>query len=329
MRVLLVSNATKVHAREAMQSAVEWLALEGIDSDCIFSERLVISDPMLAQWSGLVSQYDLVVSFGGDGTILRVTRMIGDSGIPLLAFNFGGRGFLASAQPENLIDALKSAVSSAASYEERALIEVEIDYSDQSIEVYKALNEVVVSRLDAGRIVSLEISINSQYIDSVRSDGLLVATATGSTAYALSVGGPLVRPSYDGMIVVPISAHTLKSWSIVTGSADVINIQPSTENTQQLVVFLDGEIRGPKPLDAGLEPVGEEPASQTGSESAGVLSITPTSEEPGQGVLVSEGLAVITSVTVRSSASRLKLVHYGHDFYEQIVSAFFGGPDGQ
>jgi NAD+ kinase len=307
MQVLLVTNSKKQQASEAVGVTADWLGARGIGFEHISSERLLISDPYLAERSASVSQFDLVVCFGGDGTILRVSRMIGGSGVPLLAFNFGGMGFLASAPAEALVTALESAVEGRASVDERYLAEIEVAYDDGSSESHTALNEVVISRGNFGRIVCLDLFINGNLLEKTRGDGVLVSTATGSTAYALSAGGPLVDPRYNGLVVVPISPHTLKSWSIVTGPVDVVALKPSVDNEQRIVLFLDGEVLWSTEdalSAAAMGNVESEPNDPTGYRLSG---------------------PEVLSVAIRPSQACIKLLRpSAHDFYEQISLAFFG-----
>ncbi|MDR2956764.1 MAG: NAD(+)/NADH kinase [Coriobacteriales bacterium] len=293
MRVLLVSNATKELVSEACLLTSSWLNEQGITFDHISSERLLINEQFLAECASNVKCYDMVISFGGDGTILRVARMIGSSGVPLLAFNFGGMGFLTSAQPEAVLPALTAAMAGETHIEERAFAEIAVTYDDGTDEHYLALNEVAISRGNFGRIVSLDLFINNSFVEKARGDGVLVATATGSTAYALSAGGPLISPDYAGLVVVPISPHSLKSWSIVTGPADIVVLKPSLDNAQRIVLFLDGEVLW-------------------------------SNEALAQGDLDSD-IREVVSVAVSSSQTKLQLVRLNtHDFYEQVALTFFG-----
>ena len=361
MKVLLVSNATKEQVNTAVEIAQDWLTEQAIEHRQIYSEHLLINNPFLAELAAQVDQYDLVVSFGGDGTILRVSRMIGDSGVPLLAFNFGGMGFLASAQADAVLSALQQTINNKARIEERVFAEIAVTYDDGVSEQYLALNEVVISRGNFGRIVSLDLFINNTFMEKARGDGVLVATATGSTAYALSAGGPLLNPLYDGLVVVPISPHSLKAWSIVTGPEDTVVLKPSLDNAQRIVLFLDGEVLwsneqakqaieaaalygAPAAFAAEAEVLhdGEAVASAggagvtTGGAGATTGDNTPFSDNPGsltrENTFLSDGLSGIESnspevisVAVRPSKARVRLVRLGqHDFYDQIASTFFG-----
>ncbi|MCL2339989.1 MAG: NAD(+)/NADH kinase [Actinomycetia bacterium] len=305
MRVLLVANAIKQTAT-GLASARDWLAAQGMEFEQITSEHLVLHDPFSSEWKERVQQFDLVVSFGGDGTILRVARMIGASKVPLMAFNFGGMGFLASDQSTALLQGLNSFASGAFSLDARTLAAVDISYADGSTEQQLALNEAVISRGNFGRIVSLDLLVNTVFLDRTRGDGVLVATATGSTAYALSAGGPLISPHYDGLVIVPIAPHTLKAWSVVTGPADIVTLRPSAENAQRLVLFLDGEVL--------WSPANSEKLSQPPAEPGSLAVSGPE----------------ILSISVRPSAAQLQIVRFTpHDFYSQIAQNFFGdGPTG-
>lgn len=309
MQVLLVANTSKPDAVEAALVAAEWLVEQGVSFEQIASERLVLGDEIMEEWSEKVEEFDLVVSFGGDGTILRVVRLLSGSDIPLLAFNFGGLGFLAGAQSEDLIEALRAAIEEDVSYEERRLIEIEISFAAGESLVLPALNEAVVSRLDAGRVVSLDIEINDKLFHSMRGDGLLVASATGSTAYALSAGGPLVHPDHDGLVIVPISEHSLKDWSLVTGSLDEVTIKPSAGNTQELLVYVDGEPLGPPLMSLGL---------------SDWLDDEEAESEETQELLDAFKMLRIKEVSIRPSFAVLTLVKYGEmDFYQHLRQTFF------
>ena len=354
MKVLLVSNATKEQVNTAVEIAQDWLTEQAIENRQIYSEHLLINDPFLAEWAAQVDQYDLVVSFGGDGTILRVSRMIGDSGVPLLAFNFGGMGFLASAQADAVLSALQQTINYKAKIEERVFAEIAVTYDDGVSEQYLALNEVVISRGNFGRIVSLDLFINNTFMEKARGDGVLVATATGSTAYALSAGGPLLNPLYNGLVVVPISPHSLKAWSIVTGPADTVVLKPSLDNAQRIVLFLDGEVLWsneqakqageaaalygtPAAFTAEVEALHDgKLVASAGGAGATTGDNTPFSDDSGllarESSSLSDGLSSIESyspevisVAVRPSKARVRLVRLGqHDFYDQIASTFFG-----
>ena len=296
MRVLIVSHNEKEQVPAALASAVDWLRAQAIEFELLSSEHLVLSDPLLAQWAERVVDYDMVICLGGDGTILRVARMIGRSGVPLLSFNFGGMGFLAAEQASNMLLSLEAMLAGAYELDERTMLQVDVSYDDGSHDQQTALNELVASRGNSGRIVSLDLFINQTFMEKTRGDGVLVATATGSTAYALSAGGPIVNPHYDGLVVVPISPHTLKSWSLVSGPDDVVELRPSLENSQSVVLFLDGEV------------LWSSEAARLAGETSGYTEVGPE----------------VLSAQVRPSGTGLKMVvPINHDFYGHIASTFF------
>lgn len=320
MPVLLVSNATKVQVAEVLQTVREWLDNQGIQHRHIYSEQLLINNPYLEEQSRLVSDYDLVVSFGGDGTILRVSRMIGDSQVPLLACNFGGMGFLSAVSADGVIGALQAVFEGNTVTEQRTLAEIEVTYENGSVASYRALNEAVISRGNFGRIVSLDLYVNDCFIENARGDGVLVSTATGSTAYALSAGGPLVNPLYDGLVVAPISPHSLKAFSMVTGPKDVVVLKPSLENVQRIVLFLDGEVLWSSEAESGEAGEGDgDTEGRPGRQGSGL--------SPGQnnGDENESDSPEVISVAVRPSPVKVNLVRLKTEsFYSQVARTFFG-----
>ncbi|MCL1846611.1 MAG: NAD(+)/NADH kinase [Coriobacteriia bacterium] len=242
MKVLLFSNTTKDPTAQALQAMSEWLEAKGISYDLFSSGIFEEQDSRFSEFSAAITNYDLVCSFGGDGTTLRAAHLVGRAGIPLLSYNFGRLGFLSGATVDDLIPALQAALNGQLSFDARSLLDVAVTYEDGHTDHQIAVNELAVSRGHFGRIVELDLAINGTYITSVKGDGILVATPTGSTGYALSAGGPIISPAHEGLCVVPISPHSLTSRAIVTTRNDVVGIVPNQQNRQQLVLFIDGEV---------------------------------------------------------------------------------------
>jgi NAD+ kinase len=297
MKVLLFANTTKDLASQAIGSIREWLENQGIEYDTISSGIFESGEPHLEELRSSVKGCDLVCTFGGDGTILRAAHIVGELGIPLLCYNFGTLGFLAGASEDDLIPALKAAVAGELGIDARTMLEVTVSYEDGQSEKQLAINELVVSRGHFGRIVALDMFINDSFIDTLRGDGVLVATPTGSTAYALSAGGPIISPSNDGLCIVPISPHSLASRAVVTAKDDVIRLVPNKLNRQQIVLFIDGE----------------------------VLWITSENNGAGDATTGSAKREVV-SVEVGACSQKLLLVRYGdYDYYDHISRTFFRG----
>ena len=173
--------------------------------------------------AGLSAKCDLIVVVGGDGSILGVAREVAHSGVPVVGVNRGGLGFLADVSPEQIEDKLGAVLAGQYTVNEHFLLEARIERGAASlVGASTALNDVVVHAGSASRMMDFELFINGDFVYRQRSDGLIVATPTGSTAYALSAGGPIMHPGLDAIVVVPMFPHTLTSRPLVVrGDAEI------------------------------------------------------------------------------------------------------------
>ncbi len=169
---------------------------------------------------------DLAIVVGGDGTLLHTARSLADFDVPLLGINLGRLGFLADISPDEMLTALGQILAGHYEEEQRFLLRAEIDGRS-----CVALNDVVIHKWNIARMIELETFIDGRFVDAQRSDGLIVSTPTGSTAYALSGGGPLLQPDLNATLLVPICPHTLSNRPIVVGGDSPIEIavSPRTE----------------------------------------------------------------------------------------------------
>jgi NAD+ kinase len=242
MRVLLVPNTGNVGAVAATAELVAWLLGRGLEP------VLSISDAQsagLPDFGVVPSQFEdivLAVALGGDGTILKAVHLLDGAETPLLGVKFGRLGFLSGASPEHMRDAIETALAGEARVERRATLRADVIMDGRPVGSYLALNEVVVARGPSGRVVALDLAIDGHRIMHTRADGIIVATATGSTAYALSAGGPAVSPSFGGMVVVPVAPHTLCTRAIVTDPSDVIEITLPDPSRADACLLVDGDI---------------------------------------------------------------------------------------
>ena len=184
----------------------------------------------------------LVVPMGGDGTFLAATRLIDFAEIPLLAFNYGNLAFLSGNPDRDEVELICDALAGDVLFERRSTLDATIESIDDSVTHITALNEIVYARGASGRVVRYVYGINGTKIARLKADGLVIATATGSTGYALSAGGPILSPTYAGLVVLPVAPHALNTRAIVTAPSDVIEVQveqaaPMTEVTS---LFVDG-----------------------------------------------------------------------------------------
>src|SRR5215467_1895423 len=158
---------------------------------------------------------DLVVVVGGDGTLLAAARLLGDRQVPILAINHGGLGFLTEVTLEEMYPAIERVLAGHFITEHRMMMDIEVITANKPSVTYRALNDVVLNKGTISRMIELETRVDGQYVSRFRADGLIVATPTGSTAYNLSAGGPIVFPTMSAMIVTPICSRTMTNRPIV------------------------------------------------------------------------------------------------------------------
>lgn len=190
----------------------------------------------------LNSSFDLLISIGGDGTILRAATYIRDSGIPILGINAGRLGFLAKVQKENIETFLQIVLKKEYTLSERTLLSLECNPENEQInELNFAMNEVTVSRKDTTSMITIDTSLNGEHLNSYWADGLIISTPTGSTGYSLSCGGPVLTPEVKGLVITPIAPHNLNARPLVIPDDTEIKLKVSGREEQYLV-SLDSRI---------------------------------------------------------------------------------------
>lgn len=258
MQVLIVRNSSNKQALEATLLLGAYLSEQGIGCAMVESDELFENPFATPDELGLLGEFDLAVVLGGDGTLLHTARLLRGEETPILGVNFGHLGFLTSDGEDGIIDLVARALADELVRESRTNLHIDVvcegeadpfdDASDAAHDAheahsYFALNEVAVTRGALGRIIDLSLDISDTFIADIRGDGIVVATATGSTAYALSAGGPLVAPGYHGLIVVPIAPHTLHSRTILTSANDTVCITlGDKDGNREATLFLDGNM---------------------------------------------------------------------------------------
>ncbi|MDR2672975.1 MAG: NAD(+)/NADH kinase [Coriobacteriales bacterium] len=257
MQVLFVAPTINATAVQAAEEAGEWLRLIGIASELVDADELLIGSLALREVSTRVESGDfgLICALGGDGTVLKATRIATRATLPLLGVNFGSLGFLTGARPQSLQAALQAFLAGTLAEDRRVMLEATIRFADESTAVYQALNEIVLGRSNMGRDINIDLAINGNTLPQLRADGVIVATATGSTAYALSAGGPLLTPGHEGLCVVPISAHSLGVATFVSAPEDVIELAPRPRPGQRAVINIDGQPLSSKDADKEIHSV--------------------------------------------------------------------------
>ncbi|HEY5883230.1 MAG TPA: NAD(+)/NADH kinase [Pyrinomonadaceae bacterium] len=192
----------------------------------------------------LAHAVDLILVLGGDGTMIATARLMGDREVPVLGVNFGGLGYLAEFRIEELFSALESILSGNYRLDKRVMLDVELLRGDERVTSNRVLNDVVINKSALARIIEIEAFLNSQFVNSFRADGLIVSTPTGSTAYNLSAGGPVIYPSMNAIVITPICPFTLSNRPIVVPDDAVIELCLKTEQ-EEVALTLDGQVGFP------------------------------------------------------------------------------------
>ncbi|MCH9693815.1 MAG: NAD(+)/NADH kinase [Gammaproteobacteria bacterium] len=192
-----------------------------------------------------VKDADLIIAVGGDGTMLYASRLALDSRAPILGINRGRLGFLADVTPDDMIASVDHVMRGEYSVDSRLLLKARLLRADGGESVAYALNDVVLQRRDTGRMVDFETRVNDVYVNTHAGDGLIVATPTGSTAYALSCGGPIIEPQLDAVVVVPICPHTLTDRPIVISADQPIEVRLLYRDDTKAELTVDGFSLGP------------------------------------------------------------------------------------
>ncbi|MEI3377626.1 MAG: NAD(+)/NADH kinase [Coriobacteriales bacterium] len=232
MKVLIVPSALDEVGAEARYLASR-LVISGIDA--------LVHDPKTPDKLSIdVDDLALVVCMGGDGTFLRAVRLVDFAPVPMLALNYGTLAFLAGNPARDDVELVMNALAGDMVFEHRSTADITIEQADGQLIRTTALNEVAYTRGRSGRVVEYRYGINGITIAQLKADGLVVATPTGSTGYALSAGGPIVSPAYTGLVVVPVAPHALNTRAIVLAPSDVLEVVMDTSRSRDASVFVDG-----------------------------------------------------------------------------------------
>lgn len=205
-------------------------------------DRTQITAPTFTINEGLDTSFNLFISFGGDGTILRATTFVRDLGIPILGVNTGRLGFLSTFKKEEVKKLVAEFEKGAYAIVERSLVEATSKNDDLVFgEMNFALNEITVSRKDTTSMITVETYLNDEYLTSYWADGLIISTPTGSTGYSLSCGGPVIEPTAKSLVLTPIAPHNLNARPLVVSDDTVIRLKVSGREENHLV-SLDSRI---------------------------------------------------------------------------------------
>jgi len=225
-RVGIVAKPDAPRAQGVILQLLPWLAERG-HSVVLEKETADLVPAAVTASAGkpeLPGQVDLLIVLGGDGTLLSMARAVGDLGVPLLGVNLGGLGFLTATTLDEMFPALEAYLGGRMAIEERMLLSARVVRNGQAVCEYAALNDVVITKSAMSRIIDLAVSVDGRYATAYRADGLIISTPTGSTAYSLSAGGPILFPTMDAVVLTPICSHTLTNRPIVVPGTDRIEV---------------------------------------------------------------------------------------------------------
>ena len=248
-RITRVGVVAKHHLRQAaphLTDISDWLKDHGLQA--VFETATAALCSPICGWpvldkEALVREVDMVLVLGGDGTLLGMADRIGEAGlsIPILGVNFGSLGFLTEVTLPELYPALEATVSGRAHIENRLMLRSTTIRNAAPYGTHIALNDVVVTKTARSRLIVLSVSVGDEFVTRVKGDGLIIATATGSTAYNLSAGGPIVHPAADALVITPIAPHTLSNRPIVIPASSAVRVQPLMDDRDEVFVTFDGQ----------------------------------------------------------------------------------------
>jgi NAD+ kinase len=249
-RVGIVAKARLQAAAEHLVQVASWLEARGIeavfDPDSAALAQAAGAPPTIkvAEKDQLPSQVDMILVLGGDGTLLGMAGRIGQTGadIPILGVNFGSLGFLTEVTLPEMYSSLEAAISGKAPVEERMMLRVCVERDGTCEADRVVLNDVVITQGALSRVINLSVFVDGEFMMRVRADGVIVASPTGSTAYNLSSGGPILHPRVDGLTITPIAPHTLTNRPVVIPGSSEIRIQPFMQvEEDEVFATFDGQ----------------------------------------------------------------------------------------
>jgi len=238
-KIAVIGRHDDARVAEPMAALVAHLTKVGVDVFAAETNELDIDVRRTAE-SKLTENADLIIAIGGDGTMLYAARVAGDSETPVLGVNRGRLGFLADITPDEMLESVDHVLQGNFTRDSRLKLSANLHRPGEVSVESIALNDVVLQRRETGRMVDFETRIGDRYVNTHAGDGLVVATPTGSTAYALSCGGPIIQPHLDALVVVPVCPHTLTDRPLVVPADLSIDVRVLERDETKAEVTVDG-----------------------------------------------------------------------------------------
>jgi NAD+ kinase len=237
----IVSRPRRAQLSVVVPPLLKWLAAHGVAASYDEETAAALADSSKGKTRQQVADSSqLLLVLGGDGTMLAAASLAAPRKIPILPINMGSLGFLTSFTLEELYPALEDTLAGRSSVSQRVMLQVELERAGTVIESQCALNDAVIHKGALARMIALELQINSDFVCRYRADGLIVASPTGSTAYSLSAGGPIVHPAVESFLITPICPHTLSDRPLVIPDSSSIEIKLNGD-TESVFLTLDGQ----------------------------------------------------------------------------------------
>ena len=247
-RVGIVAKQGLVAASEHVSRLGPWLRERGIEAmyerDTAMLAGAAAQGARTMTREALPHEVDLVIVLGGDGTLLAMAARIAQSGrdIPILGVNFGSLGFLTEIRIDELTPSLQRVLDGTAVFDERAMLAADAYRKDQQVDSRIVLNDIVFTKAALSRVIELSVSVSGEFVTRVKADGLIIASATGSTAYNLAAGGPIVHPMVDALVLTPIAPHTLTNRPVVIPGNAVVEVHAHANGApKDIFVTYDGQ----------------------------------------------------------------------------------------
>ena len=239
-RIGIICKAGIAKPAETLKELLPWLRQKGCETfvDTETASTLNING---FPRSEIPSLSEIIIVLGGDGTMLSTCRLVADKGVPVLGINIGGLGFITEVQLDELYETMEKVLSGECPIEERLMLTAQVRRLGELIAEYIVLNEVVINKAALARIIDLETYVNQNYVTTFKADGLIISTPTGSTAYSLSAGGPILYPTLDNIIITPICSHTLTNRAMVLPGDSIIKVILRSP-TERVYLTMDGQV---------------------------------------------------------------------------------------
>lgn len=227
--------------KSTLHDVVAWLRARSIDVILDTTSAILLGEQGGYQKTSLASKADVLLVLGGDGTMLNAARLAEERGIPILGVNMGGLGFLTEVRLENLYPSLERVFANDFVLDERLMLRTHIHRDGETVAQGVVLNDIVISKGTVARMIELKIAIQGRFVTNLRGDGLIVSSPTGSTAYSLSAGGPIIDPAVQSLILTPICPHTLTHRPLIVPGNAEIDVTLTSKDDGAMAT-LDGQV---------------------------------------------------------------------------------------